>query len=87
MTQARKIIGYRKETTTKKHWVTAKILQKTEKRREVEHRSTESAKNEYRRLNNELRKEIEKAIECWWTEQCNEQVLQNKELTGRCTIK
>ena len=43
-----------------------------EERRKVKHQSTEEAKKEYRRLNNELRRSTDKAREGWWDEQCKE---------------
>jgi len=42
-------------------WVTTEMLQKVEERRKVKHMSTTEAKKEYRKLNNELRRETEKA--------------------------
>ena len=45
----------------KKPWVTTEMLQKVEERRKVKHMSTTEAKKEYRKLNNELRRETEKA--------------------------
>ena len=86
--QARKIIGYRKGITAKKPWITGEMMQKMEERRKVKHQSTEQAKKEYRRLNNELRRETEKARECWWRKQCEElEELQRKGMHGKVYTK
>jgi len=38
----------------------------------VENIDTEYGRNEYRRLNNELRKETDKAKDQWWNEKCED---------------
>jgi ribosomal protein L20A (L18A) len=72
LTQAKRVVGYKKGRQLKKPWVTEEMLKKMEERRKVKHQSTEGAKKEYRRLNNELRRATDKAREVWWEEQCKE---------------
>ena len=43
--------------------------------------NTENGLAQYRRLNDELRKETDKAREIWWTEQCND--IENLEKKGQ----
>jgi exonuclease III len=69
-TEAKKTVGYKNGIQPKKPWVTTEMLKKMEERRKVKHQSNETAKTEYKRLNNELRRVTEKAKEQWWEEQC-----------------
>ena len=55
-----------------KPWITEEMLEKMEERRKWKHQTTDYARKEYKRLNNELRRTTDKAKETWWTEQCNE---------------
>jgi len=48
------------------------MIKKMEERRRLKGKNTAAAKKEYRKLNNELRRETEKAREQWWNEQCEE---------------
>jgi len=49
-------------------------------RRKVKHQSDEHSKKEYRRLNNKLRRESDKARAEWWGEQCDDkEYLQRQE--------
>ena len=45
---------------------------KKAQRRTFKHQCDEHSKKEYRRLNNELRTETDKARKKWWEEQCDE---------------
>jgi hypothetical protein len=72
VTQAKAVIGYSKGQQAKKPWVTEEMLKKMDERRKWKHQSTEIAKKEYKRLNNELRRATDKARESWWDEQCSE---------------
>jgi len=72
LTQAKRVVEYKKGRQAKKPWVTEEMLKKMEERRKVKHQCTEGAKKEYRRLNNELQRVTDKARECWWDEQCKE---------------
>src|SRR6476469_4134476 len=40
--------------------------------KEVNNQNTEEGQRTYRRLNNELRRETDQAIERWWKNECNE---------------
>ena len=56
----------------KKLWITQEMTEKMAQRRKVKHQSDERSKREYRRLNNELRRETDKARKKWWEQQCDE---------------
>jgi hypothetical protein len=71
-TQAKRIIGYKKGTPAKKPWITQEMIEKMAQRRKYKHQCDERSKKEYRRLNNELRRETDKARKKWWEEQCDE---------------
>jgi hypothetical protein len=74
-------IGYRKTSSAKKPWVTEEMIQRMDERRKWKHQSTEAAKQEYRRLNNQLRRDTDKAKEKWWADQCDE--LEELQASGR----
>ena len=59
-TQAKKIIGYKEGVPAKKPWVTREMIEKMAQRRTFKHQYDEHSKKEYRRLNNELRTNIQK---------------------------
>ena len=71
-TQAKRIIGYKKGIPAKKPWITQEMIEKMAQRRKFKHQCDERSKKEYRRLNNELRRETDKARKKWWEEQCDE---------------
>ena len=48
------------------------MIEKMAQRRTFKHQCDEHSKKEYRRLNNELRRETDKARKKWWEEQCDE---------------
>jgi len=62
-TAAVEMIGFQKGSAPCKPWVTTGMLQEMEERRKWKHQSTDEAKSEYRRLNNQLRKTTDKARE------------------------
>jgi endonuclease/exonuclease/phosphatase family metal-dependent hydrolase len=64
-------VGYQKAKGAKKPWVTKEMLEKMEERRQWKNVTTEQGRKAYRRLNNELKRETEKAREQWWKETCN----------------
>ncbi len=70
--QAEAIVGYAKGREARKPWITNEMIKDMDDRRMWKHQSTEKAKQEYRRLNNKLRRSTEKAKEEWWKEQCVE---------------
>src|SRR6218665_3525325 len=75
------VVGYQKGLPPRKPWVTKEMIQDMEERRKWKHQSTEKAKQEYRKLNNKLRRTTEKAREQWWGEQCQE--LEEMQKMGR----
>jgi hypothetical protein len=81
---AKKEVGYQIARTAKKPWVTDKMLQKMDKRRNWKGASTEEGKKTYRRLNNELRRETDKARDEWWEAKCKE--LEEYDKRGRSDL-
>src|SRR5688572_8778953 len=57
------------------------MIEEMEERRKWKHQSTEKARQEYRRLNNKLRRTTEEAREKWWDEKCQE--LEDLQQQGR----
>ena len=62
-TTAEETIEYKESKNVKKPWVTGKMLEEMEERRKWKNINTEEAKRNYRKLNNELRRETSKAKE------------------------
>jgi len=81
---AMKVVGHQKRVTAKKPWVTQEMLKKMEERRKFKSDNTESGRKMYRRLNNELRRETERAREIWWESECRE--LEELDRRGRSDI-
>ncbi len=77
-------IGYKKGSLTRKPWITKGMLDKMNERRKWKSRNTEYGKRKYRQLNNELRRETERAKAIWWEEQCNE--LEELDRRGRTDL-
>ena len=48
------------------------MLNKMEKRRRYKNISSDTGRMNYRRLNNELSRETEKAKKLWWENECSE---------------
>ena len=65
-------IGRERRRAAKKPWVTETMLRKMDERRKWKHVNNEEGKRKYRKLNNELRRETEKAREDYWVKQCLE---------------
>jgi len=78
---AEKVIGYRKRAAACKPWVTADMIDKMEERRKWKNIPTEEGGRRYKRLNNELRGETEKAKEEWWEGECEQ--LEDMDRRGR----
>ncbi|KAI5717433.1 hypothetical protein M8J77_005795 [Diaphorina citri] len=55
---------------SRKEWITQDILDKMEERRKWKNDGTEHGRNQYKKLNNKLRRETDKAREKWMEEQC-----------------
>ena len=81
---AQEQLGYEKQTIIRKPWVTKEMISKMDERRSWKNRSDEEGKKNYRRLNNELRREAAKAKEKWWSEQCAE--LEEMDAKGRSDL-
>ena len=65
-------IGRERRRASKKPWVTETMLRKMDERRKWKRVNNEEGKRKYRELNNELRRETEKAREDYWVKQCLE---------------
>ena len=72
ISETTEIVGFQTGMEPRKPWVTPKMLEDMEERRKWKHQSTEEAKKEYKRLNNQLRRTTDKAKEEWWEERCKE---------------
>ena len=78
---ANDIVGAEERLPARKPWVTREMIEEMEERRKWKHQSTEKARQEYRRLNNKLRRTTEEAREKWWDEKCQE--LEDLQQKGR----
>ena len=65
-------VGHNKGKRAKKPWITEGMLQKMRERRKWKSKHTEEGRTKYRQLNNELRRETEKAKAVWWERECEE---------------
>jgi len=77
-------IGYKKGRAPKKPWVTNEMIQKMDERRRWKRESTEKGRKMYKKLNNQLRRETDKAKEKWWEKQCRD--LEELERIGRSDL-
>src|SRR6266576_1795586 len=77
-------IGFEEGRIAKKPWVTREMLEKMDERRKFKSRTDEEGKKRYRKLNNELRRETEKAREKWLEEECKE--IEELEKKGRTDL-
>ena len=68
----------------KKEWVTNEMMEKMDERRKWKAVNTEVGKQQYRRLNNELRRETDRTREKWLDEQCKE--MEELERMGRSDL-
>jgi hypothetical protein len=71
---AEQVFGFQKGKRAKKPWITEMMLQKMDERRRWKRINTVEGRIQYKRLNNELRRETEKAREGWWESRCDELV-------------
>src|SRR5688572_29732774 len=78
---ANDIVGAEERVPARKPWVTREMIEEMEERRKWKHQSTEKARQEYRRLNNKLRRTTEEARGKWWDEKCQE--LEDLQQQGR----
>ena len=68
---AEETIRHETRRRPKKPWVMEAMLRKMDERR-WKQMNTQEGKQQYRKLNNELRRETDKAKEGYWVEQCKE---------------
>jgi len=66
---AKNEVGYRTGSEARKPWVTHEMIRKMDERRKWKNVSTDVGVKKYKQLNNELRRETDKAREDWWMEQ------------------
>ena len=69
---AEEAFGYQKARTAKKEWITEEMLNKMDERRKWKNVNTEYGRKEYKRLNNELRRETDRAKDQWWNSKCDD---------------
>ena len=69
---AKKNIGHNKIKKPKKPWVNTEMLDKMDEKKKWKNANTIEGKKKYKKLNNELRRETEKARKQWWDRQCIE---------------
>ena len=69
---AKEVYGYQTARTAKKPWITNEMLDKMDERRKWKSVKTDYGSKEYKRLNNELRRETDKARNQWWNDKCDE---------------
>ena len=69
---AKSVIGYTNRKPARKPWVSKEMLDKMAERRKWENVKSEEGKRKYRQLNNELRRETDRARESWWEKECKE---------------
>jgi hypothetical protein len=81
---ARIHVGYRQGKRAKKPWITEAMLQKMRERRKWKSKNTMEGRTKYKQLNNELRRETEKARAEWWERECEE--LEGLEASGRSDL-
>jgi len=77
-------VGYRTGSEARKPWVTDEMIRKMDERRKWENVSANVGVKKYKQLNNELRRETDKAREDWWMEQC--QNLDELDSKGRTDV-
>jgi hypothetical protein len=77
-------VGFKKGKEAKKPWVTELMLQKMGERRKWKSKRTEEGQVKYRQLNNELRRETEKARAEWWERECEE--MEDLDKNGRSDV-
>src|SRR6218665_3017346 len=77
-------IGYIKGNKPKKQWITNGMIKKMDERRKCKNDKTQEGKKKYQELNNQLRRETDKAREDWWRVQCEE--LEEMDKRGRSDL-
>jgi hypothetical protein len=77
-------IGYEKKKKAKKPWITEEMIKKMDERRSYRGQNSATEKEMYKKLNNELRRETDRARELWWENTCQE--LEELEEKGRIDL-
>jgi len=77
-------IGFKGKQMARKPWITKEMISKMEERREWKRINTAAGKTRYKQLNNELRRETDKAKEEWWGRECHK--LEELERSGRADL-
>jgi hypothetical protein len=81
---AEKVFGYQKIRIAKKPWITDKMIETMDQRRKWKCNRTVEGRKKYSSLNNELRRETDRAREKWWEEKCDE--LEEYDRRGRSDL-
>ena len=77
-------LGCKKKQNPKKPWITSEMIEKMDERRKWKNVNTEEGRKMYRKLNNLLRRETDKAKDKWLDEQCKE--IEQLEKRGRSDL-
>lgn len=77
-------MGKEQRRPAKKPWITKQMIELMDQRKRWKSINTEAGHKEYRRLNNKLRRETDRARERWLTKQCEE--IENLDQSGRMDI-
>ena len=72
VTSAETHLGYVKKSSPKKPWITQEMINKMDERRKWKTDNSEEGQRMYKKLNNLLRRETDKAKQKWLKEQCEE---------------
>ena len=80
----KRVFGYQQIRTAKKPWITDKMIEKMDQRRKLKAHSSDEGRKKYSSLNNELRRETNRAREVWWEQKCEE--LQEYDKRGRSDL-
>ena len=79
-----KNFGYEARKKPKKPWVTEQMIDKMKERRKWKNVNTECSRQMHRSLNNELRRETDRARVVWWEGPCRE--LDELDRSGRSDL-
>ena len=66
------VVGYQVTKNSKKPWMSEMMIRKMDERRKWKCVNTEEGVTNYKRINNELRRETDRAREEWWSKECDE---------------
>ena len=77
-------IGYIDKIAPKKPWINDEMISKMRERRKWKAINTEIGRKNYKKLNNELRRETQRARDTWWQEICHN--IQDLEKRGQTDL-